>query len=153
MESRAWHPGHWLDTSESEVRTRRSQLMHKVLATVAVGALMAIAVPGVASAKGGNGVTVKGTCSARSESKLKVKTDDGRIETEFEVDQNVVGAVWKVTISDNGKVVATARKKTTAPSGSFELRKRIAMLPGTNHVSAMATNVATGEVCSAQTTL
>jgi hypothetical protein len=63
--------------------------MHKVLATVAVGALMAIAVPGVASAKGGNGVTVKGTCSARSESKLEVKTDDGRIETEFEVRKRI----------------------------------------------------------------
>jgi hypothetical protein len=123
--------------------------MNKVLASVAVGALMAIAVPGVASAKGGPGKTFKGTCSASSSSTLQLKTDDNRIETEFEVDQNVAGDTWKVTISDNGTVVAHARKTIAAPHDSFEVHKRIANLVGTDTVMASATNLATGETCSA----
>jgi hypothetical protein len=126
--------------------------MNKVLSTIAVGALMAIAVPGVASAKGG-GKTVPGTCSAASTSKLKVKADDGRIETEFEVDSNVVGQVWKVTLSDNGTIVAHGRRTTTAPSGSFEFRKRIANLAGTDMIVANAKNLSTGETCTASASL
>jgi hypothetical protein len=126
--------------------------MNKILASVAVGALMAIAVPGVASAKGG-GTTVKGKCTASSSSKLKVKADNSRIETEFEVDQNVVGAQWKVSISDNGTVVARANATTTAPSGSFTVRRLIPNRAGTDKVTASAKNTATGETCSATASL
>jgi hypothetical protein len=126
--------------------------MKKVFASLAVGAVMAIAVPGIASAKGG-GVTVKGKCTAASSSKLTVKPDDGRIETDFEVDQNVVGAVWKVTISDNGTVVARATATTTAPSGSFTVRRLIPNRAGTDKVTARAKNVSTGEICSATASL
>jgi hypothetical protein len=127
--------------------------MNKFFASVAVGALMAIAVPGVASAKGGNGVTVKGKCTASSASKLKVKADSGRIETEFEVDQNVVGAHWTVSIRDNGTVVARANATTTAPSRSFSVRRLIPNRAGTDTVTASAKNAATGETCSATATL
>jgi len=127
--------------------------MKKVFASLAVGAVMAIAVPGIASAKGGDGVTVKGTCTATSSSQLKLKADNGRIETEFEVDQNVVGATWKVTMSDNGTVVARANATTTAPSGSFTVRRLIPNRAGTDKVTARAKNVATGEICSATASL
>jgi hypothetical protein len=127
--------------------------MNKVLSTIAVGALMAIAVPGVASAKGGGGVTAKGVCSASSSSKLKIKVDDARIETEFEVDQHVAGDTWKVTISDNGNVVAHAKKMTVAPSDSFTLHKRIPNLAGTDMVTASAKNLSTGETCTASASL
>jgi hypothetical protein len=127
--------------------------MKKIFATAAVGALMAIAVPGVASAKGGNGVTVKGKCTASSASKLKVKADGVRIETDFEVDQNVVGAHWTVSIKDNGIVVARANATTTAPSGSFTVRRLIPNRAGTDTVTASARNAATGETCSATASL
>lgn len=128
--------------------------MNKVLATIAVGSLMALAVPGVANAKGGGGVTVKGVCSASSTSKMKIKADDpSKIQTEFEVDQNVVGDLWKVTISDNGSVVAKARATTSGPSGSFTVRRKIADLPGTDMITASAKNTSTGETCSATASL
>src|SRR5205814_6252808 len=44
-----------------------------------------------------------GTCSAASQSKLKVKADNGRLE--FEVDQNRVGKRWSVTLKRNGSNV------------------------------------------------
>jgi hypothetical protein len=126
--------------------------MNKFLATTAVGALMAIAVPGVAGAKGG-GVTVNGKCTASSTSKLKLKADDRGIETEFEVDQNRVGQHWTVSIKDNGIVVARASATTTAPSGSFTVRRLIPNRAGTDKVTASAKNVATGETCSATASL
>ncbi|HEY5011957.1 MAG TPA: hypothetical protein VIK61_04530 [Acidimicrobiia bacterium] len=127
--------------------------MNKVLATIAVGSLMAIAVPGVANAQGGGGVRVKGTCSAASTSKMKIKTDNAKIQTEFEVDENVVGDLWKVTISDNGTVVAKAKATTVAPSGSFTVRRKTADLPGTDMITASAKNTSTGETCSATASL
>ena len=123
--------------------------MKKVLATLSIGTLMVLAAPGIANAKGGGGVTVNGKCSAASSSKLKLKADNGRIETEFEVDQNRVGATWNVSISDNGVVVARGQATTTAPSGSFEFRRLIPNRAGTDRVTGFAKNVATGETCSA----
>ena len=66
--------------------------MKKILATLSIGTLMVLAAPGIANAKGGGDVRAKGKCSASSTSKIKIKADNGRIETEFEVDQNRVGA-------------------------------------------------------------
>ena len=63
-----------------------------------------------------------GTCSAASQSKLKVKADNGRLETEFEVDQNRVGKRWRVTFKRNGSTVFRSIRTTQAPSGSFEAR-------------------------------
>ena len=65
-------------------------------------------------------LTKAGTCSAASHSKLKVKADDGRLETEFEVDQNRVGKRWRVTIKRNGSTVFRSIRTTQAPSGSFD---------------------------------
>ena len=127
--------------------------MHKLFATVAIGALAAVAVPGVASAKGGPGVTSKGHCSASSASKLKAKADDGHIETEFEVDSNVNGQTWKVVLRDNGTVVARGKAMTAAPSGSFEFRRNIADQSGTDVIRAKATNLTTGETCKASVSL
>ena len=122
--------------------------MHKTLATLSVGTLMVLAAPGIAGAKGTT-VQVNGVCSASSSSKLKLQTDNGQIQTEFEVDQNVVGDTWKVTLTDNGTLVARGKKVTQAPSGSFTFRRRIADMAGTDTVSARAKNLTTGELCKA----
>ena len=50
----------------------------------------------------------RGKCSGASTWKLKLKFDDGRIEAEFEVDQNIVGRRWRVVLRRNG-VVALRR--------------------------------------------
>jgi len=116
--------------------------------TIALFAAALLAVP-AASAKGGHrGVTVSGTCTQQSSSKLKLSRDDGRIEVEFEVDQNRNGVPWKVTLRRNGIRVASLTAMTRAPSGSFEIRRLIADRPGTDRISARATR-ASGEVCTA----
>ncbi len=75
------------------------------------------------------------------------QADDGRIEVEFEVDQNVVGQTWQVVITDNGTRVVKTTATTTAPSGSFDVERRTANLAGTDRFVAKATNPATGETC------
>ena len=126
--------------------------MKKILATLSIGTLMVLAAPGIANAKG-PGVTAKGKCSAASSSQIKIKTDNGRIETEFEVDQNRVGQKWNVAIIDNGVVVARTAATTTAPSGSFTVTRLIPNRTGTDRVTGFARNVATGETCSATASL
>ena len=126
--------------------------MKKVLATLSIGTLMVLAAPGIADAKGGD-VRAQGKCSAASSSKIKLKADNGRIETEFEVDQNRVGQKWNVAIIDNGTIVARTTATTTAPSGSFTVRRLIPNKVGTDRVTGFARNVATGETCAATASL
>jgi hypothetical protein len=98
--------------------------------------------------KGGRGIVKTGTCSASSHWKLKAKSDDGRIETEFEVDQNRVGKRWHVVLKRNGSVAFNGIRRTTAPSGSFEVRRLLAGGAGTQIV-ATARSLQTGETCRA----
>jgi|SRR5512133_2206793 hypothetical protein len=92
-----------------------------------------------------------GTCSAASHSKLKVKADNGRLETEFEVDQNRVGKRWRVTIKRNGSTVFRSIRTTRAPSGSFEVRRLLAGGAG-SRIVATAKSLSSGETCRAAIT-
>jgi hypothetical protein len=93
-----------------------------------------------------------GHCTAGSSAKLKVKRDDGRLETELEVDQNRSGVRWTVRIRRNGKSVVRTSATTHAPSGSFSVERRIGDPAGSDRISAKATS-ASGEVCKAAVTI
>jgi hypothetical protein len=95
---------------------------------------------------------VAGSCSANSTAKLKVKLRDGRWETEFEVDQNRVGVTWDVRLSRNAAVIVSTTRTTRAPSGSFELERKLRNGAGRDRISARATSPS-GEVCSAAITI
>jgi hypothetical protein len=95
---------------------------------------------------------VTGRCSGRSTAKLKVKPDDGRLEVEFEVDQNRNGVRWSVRLRRNGKVVSRARATTAAPSGSFSVERRLADPAGSDRITATATSPS-GETCRASVTV
>jgi osmotically-inducible protein OsmY len=123
--------------------------------TVALVAAVLVAFASTAAAregKGGNRIVKAGTCSASSHSKIKAKTDDGRIETEFEVDQNRIGKRWRVTLSLNGSNVFRGIKRTTAPSGSFEVRRLLAGATG-SRIVATARSLSGGETCRASISL
>jgi hypothetical protein len=124
------------------------------LRTTAVAAVAAIAVAGLtaaspaAIAKNGD-VRAAGSCTGTSTSKIKLSNEDGgRIQIEFEVDQNRNGVPWSVTLQDNGTQVASATATTRAPSGSFTVRRVIAGAAGLDRIVASATT-ASGERCSA----
>lgn len=91
----------------------------------------------------------RGNCSAATDWKLKAKPRDGRIEVEFEVDSNVVGQRWTYQIRHDGTVKASGARRTTAPSGSFSVERRLPDAPGVHTISATARNPRTGETCKA----
>jgi hypothetical protein len=88
-----------------------------------------------------------GNCSGASDWKLKVSPEDGRLEVEFEVDQNRNGQVWNVVLKRNGNAFWRGQRTTQAPSGSFEVRKLTRNGAGTDTIVGRATNPKTGEVC------
>lgn len=129
---------------------------------IAVFAAMLVAFASTAAASGGNddprgddhggkagrAIVKSGTCSAASHSKLKAKADNGRLETEFEVDQNRVGKRWRVTIVKNGSTVFRGIRTTQAPSGSFEVHRLLAGAAG-SRIVATAKSLSSGETCRA----
>jgi hypothetical protein len=118
--------------------------MKKIIPLTALVALLVGAAP--TPAKDGDGRVIRtGDCTGSSNWKLKAKPDDGRLEVEFDVDQNRNGVVWKVKLRRNGKTLVSTTRTTRAPSGSFSLDRRIADPAGTDKVSAVATR--DGETC------
>jgi hypothetical protein len=117
-----------------------------MIATVVLGALLigGSAVPTLA--KDGD-VIRRGVCSGASDWKLKLSEEDGRIEVEYEVDQNRVGDTWRVRIRHNDDVVFSGKRTTKAPSGSFEVRILQRNRAGDDVFRGRAVNLRTGEVC------
>jgi hypothetical protein len=140
----------------------------KTTSSIAIAAVLAVAaLPTAALAKGGDDdrggddrgrggdrteVRVAGSCSAGSTAKLKAKPDDGRLEAEFEVDQNRNGVTWRVVIRRNGSVAVNTRAVTRSPSGSFSVERKIADGSGSDRITARATSPS-GEVCTARLTI
>jgi hypothetical protein len=123
--------------------------MVKRFAPVAVAALALVSVPATA-AKDGD-VLVRGTCTGATTSKLKLSEEDGRIEVEFEVDQNRNGVRWTVVLRRPTTVLVRTTRITRGPSGSFELRRVVGDRGGPDRIIARATR-SSGEICRAAAT-
>jgi hypothetical protein len=121
-----------------------------IVAALVVVTTLGLGVTGIASAKDGD-VRVAGTCKGASASKLKLSAENGRIEVEFEVDQNRNGVRWIVGVSQNGRKRFAGTRVTKAPSGSFTARLIAPNTAGPDRFSARATSPS-GEVCTAQAT-
>jgi hypothetical protein len=109
-------------------------------------ALVALAAPATTMAKDGD-VVRSGACTGASDWKLKLGHEDGKIEVEFEVDQNRNGQTWNVRLKQDGNQFWSGQKTTKAPSGSFEVRKLASNKAGVHTFVGRATNPRTGEVC------
>jgi hypothetical protein len=137
--------------------TARTTALALALAAMAAAPSAALARHGADDAPGDDhggapGARVAGSCTDGSRVKLKVKPDDGRLETELEVDQNRNGVTWTVKIRRDGTLVVDRHATTHAPSGSFSVEKKIANPAGSDRVSARATSPS-GEVCTASLTI
>lgn len=124
-------------------------LGRRIILTALTAAAVSIPAPAVA-----NDADVKrsGTCTRNSSAKIKLSPENGRIETEFEVDQNRNGVTWRVTLRRNGNIVARTRATTHAPSGSFTVRRLLGNRAGRDTIAARAKSPS-GEVCTARATI
>jgi hypothetical protein len=114
-----------------------------------VGAALALTVTMTAApamAKDGD-VIREGSCSGSTDWKVKASEEDGRIEVEGEIDSNRVGQTWRWRLVHNGSLSARGTKTTRAPSGSFEVRRVVVNLRGTDKLVFRATNVRSRETC------
>ena len=92
-------------------------------------------------------VIKRGNCSGRTDWKLKVKPDDGRLEVEGEIDSNRNRQVWRWKIMHDGSLSTHGRAITRGPSGSFEIERRIVDTRGVDHIVFRAVNLRNGEIC------
>ena len=129
-------------------RTRSTRVAAVLAAGVVACAPLLATAP--AHAKDGR-VEARGACGSGTTWKLKAQPDDGRLEVELEVDSNVVGQTWAVQIADNGTSVFSGSRRTTAPSGSFEVEIRTANRSGDDVITAVATRGS--QTCSGRVTL
>ena len=115
------------------------------LSALSIGLVGAGASPASAHDDDDDRVLVTGRCSAGAEWKLKVKTDDGRLEVEGEIDSNVAGERWRWMLRHDGSVSDRGVGTTAGRSGSFEVERRMVDLAGTDAVVLRA--VRDGQVC------
>ena len=121
------------------------------LAALVTAVVLVSAMP--VAAGGDREVIRTGSCSRSSDWKLKLKLDDGRIETEFEVDQNRVGQRWGVALRRDGARFFRGIRTTRAPSGSFEVERRPRNTAGPSRIVGRAVNLRSGEVCRGAATI
>lgn len=128
--------------------------MIRLLASLGVVLVLVFAVWSVAAvAKDGRGeVRVVGVCGSEATSKLRLKSEDDRIELRFEVDHSRVGVLWRVVLVHERRIAWKGAVRTTRPSGSFQVRRTVQDLAGADAVSARALGPG-GLVCRASAVL
>jgi len=94
---------------------------------------------GVADARGDGGggdgdVRAAGSCGRGVTSSLRLRARDNGIEVRFRLRQTRGRGVWRVTVVHENRVAARATRRTTRSEDSFELRRTIPDLPGSDAV-------------------
>jgi hypothetical protein len=128
---------------------RNHPLRHRRLAALATLTAVVATTAGTALPASANDEDVvrRGSCAGATSWKLKASPEDGRIEVEGEVDSNKNGQTWRWRLKHNGSVSARGKATTKAPSGSFEVRREVVDLKGTDRLVFRARNPRTDELC------
>ena len=125
--------------------------MRRTLTAAALSTALLVACAPLASsavAKGGDDRVVRtGSCSGTADWKLKAKSDNGRIEVEWEVDSNHAGQTWRVRVRDDGVLVVKTRATTGGASGSFSVQRSIANRAGGDSIVARSRDLSSGQLC------
>ena len=88
---------------------------------------------------GGSGdVRVAGSCGRGATSSLRLRSDDGRIEVRFRLEQRRGSGLWRITVVHEQRVAFRATKRTTRSDRSYELRRMVPDLSGSDTVAVHA---------------
>ena len=79
--------------------------------------------------------------------------EDGRIESEFEVDHSRAGATWSWTMRNDGQRFASGQATVRSGRDSFVVNCFSTNGRGSDTIVSRAVNRATGEVCRGSITL
>ena len=122
---------------------RRSLAASAVLLSLAL-----LATAATASAK-----VRTGDCTGSTDWEMDVYMEDGRIESELEVDHSRSGAHWDWTMKNDGNIFASGHRTISAGRDSFVVVRFSTNGPGSDTIVARAVNSATGEICRGSVTL
>jgi hypothetical protein len=115
---------------------RRDRTLRDVTRVLAIALLVFVLSAGAAEAHGGGGddVNAAGICGRGATASLRLRADDGQIEVRFRLRQRSGRGVWRIAIVHEQRVSSRATKRTTRSDDSFELRRRLADLRGSDTV-------------------
>jgi hypothetical protein len=125
-----------------------------VLRLVALGLLLLALAAGPAAAgvaSGGREVRVAGTCTAGAGAALRLEADDGELETRFRVTRARAGW-WRLVVVHERRVAWRGSLRATASRRSFELRRVLPDLAGSDTVAVTAWGPG-GATCRATATV
>ena len=94
-----------------------------------------------------------GHCSGSTDWAMDVYIEDGRIESELEVDHSHSGDHWDWTMKNDGHPFASGHSTIASGHDSFVVVRFSTNGPGSDTIVSRAVNRATGEVCQGSITL
>jgi hypothetical protein len=109
----------------------RAALMIVFLLALSTGSASA---RGTDHGDGGTDVRVAAVCGRGATASLRARTREDGIEVRFQLRQTRGRGLWRVTIVHENRVAVRARVRTTIADGSYELRRTLADLPGSDTV-------------------
>lgn len=132
---------------------QRTRLTAIALTSVVALGAAGFAVPAGAATRA-HAVNTTKSCSKGSLANLQLQREDnGTRSIDFGVDmtRHATGVPWRIKVKDNGVTIASRVTKTSS-DGSFSLTRPMPTA-ASSHVTATATNLSTGEVCTITATL
>jgi hypothetical protein len=119
---------------------RSGRTLRDVTRILAIALLVFALSAGAAQAHDGGGgdVNAAGVCGQGATASLSLRADDGRIELRFRLRQRSGRGVWRIAIVHEQRVSSRATKRTTRGDDSFELRRRLVDLRGSDSVTVHA---------------
>jgi len=130
-----------------------SRAVHiRAAAAVALALAVGTAPPALGHDGGDDDVRVAGACGTGADARLRLKSDDGAIRVEFEVDSRRGRERWRVILVHERRVVWRGRARTRPGSRSFRIRRSIPDFDGVDEVSVRASGPG-GNTCQAGATL
>jgi hypothetical protein len=88
--------------------------------------------------RGGRDVRAAGDCARGATAALRLRAQDGAIELRFRLQQRRGHGPWRITIVHERRVSGHATRRTARSDDSFELRRMLPDLPGSDAIVVSA---------------
>ena len=111
--------------------------MSRALALLLFALLLPVQTAAAGSADDDREARVAGVCVGGGSAMLRLKAEDGLLEVRFRVARIGVGS-WRVVLVHESRVDWRGATRTTLARRSFEVRRLLRDLPGTDTVTARA---------------